>query len=71
MREGKQEGVASPSPVVRPQATMTTLQTLYEGLHLSPDDWQARAVLADWFEETGQQACCPTACGWMIKQRKR
>jgi hypothetical protein len=49
---------------------MTTLQTLYAALHESPDDWQSRAILGDWFEEAGQQnfADCVR---WMIDKRKR
>jgi uncharacterized protein (TIGR02996 family) len=49
---------------------MTTLETLYAGLDQSPDDWEARAVLADWFEEAGRQAVAD-AVRWMVARRKR
>jgi hypothetical protein len=49
---------------------MTTLHTLYEGLALSPNDWQTRAVLADWYEEAGQQAVAD-CLRWMIRRHKR
>jgi uncharacterized protein (TIGR02996 family) len=49
---------------------MTSLDLLYEGLRQSPDDWQAREVLADWFEEAGQQANADCV-RWMVRHRKR
>jgi uncharacterized protein (TIGR02996 family) len=49
---------------------MTTLEALYETLSQSPDDWQTRSILADWFEESGQQACADSV-RWMVAQRKR
>jgi hypothetical protein len=49
---------------------MTTLDTLYEGLVRSPDDWQLRTVLADWYEEAGQQEVAD-CLRWMVAQHKR
>jgi uncharacterized protein (TIGR02996 family) len=49
---------------------MTTLEALYEALSCSPDDWQARQILADWFEEAGQQAHADSV-RWMVRHRKR
>jgi hypothetical protein len=49
---------------------MTTLDTLYEGLARSADDWELRAVLADWFEEAGRQDVAD-CLRWMVKHRKR
>jgi hypothetical protein len=49
---------------------MTTLQMLYESLNQSPDDWQSRSILADWFEDAGQQAFADCV-RWMVKRHKR
>ena len=49
---------------------MDTLALLYESLTLAPDDWQARSVLADWYEEAGDQASAD-AIRWMVRARKR
>jgi hypothetical protein len=49
---------------------MTTLDMLYQELDQSPDDWLLRAILADWFEEAGQQ-CCADAVRWMVRAHKR
>jgi hypothetical protein len=49
---------------------MTPLDTLYEVLHQAANDWQAREILADWFEEAAQQACADCV-RWMVKQHKR
>jgi hypothetical protein len=49
---------------------MTTLDILYQGLDQAPNDWPARAVLADWFEEAGQQAIAD-CLRWMVAHRKR
>jgi hypothetical protein len=57
------------SPVSWGEA-MTTLDTLYEGLIRSPNDWELRAVLADWFEEAGQQSVAD-CLRWMVKHHKR
>ena len=49
---------------------MTTLDTLYEGLTQTPDDWQLRNVLADWYEEAGQQDVAD-CLRWMVQTHKR
>jgi len=49
---------------------MSTLESLYESLVQSLNDWQARSVLADWFEEASQQHAAD-AIRWMIRARKR
>lgn len=49
---------------------MSTPDSLYELLSRSPDDWEARAVLADWFEEAGRQPESDSL-RWMIRTRKR
>jgi uncharacterized protein (TIGR02996 family) len=49
---------------------MSTLESLYESLVQSQNDWQARSVLADWFEESGQQHAAD-AIRWMIRASKR
>src|SRR5437660_18129 len=49
---------------------MTTLETLYESLVQSQNDWQVRSVLADWFEEAGEQGAA--ACRrWVARNRRR
>ncbi len=49
---------------------MTTLDALYEGLTRSPNDWELRAVLADWFEENGRQDVAD-CLHWMVRHHKR
>jgi hypothetical protein len=49
---------------------MTTPDSLYEGLTRAPNDWQLRAVLADWYEEAGQQHVAD-CLRWMVEHRKR
>lgn len=49
---------------------MSTLDSLYESLAQSQNDWQARSVLADWFEESNQQNAAD-AIRWMIRSQKR
>jgi hypothetical protein len=49
---------------------MTTLDTLYEGLTRTPEDWQLRTVLADWYEDVGQQDVAD-CLRWMAMHRKR
>jgi hypothetical protein len=49
---------------------MTTPDTLYESLALTPNDWDTRAILADWYEESGQQFAADSI-HWMIARQKR
>jgi uncharacterized protein (TIGR02996 family) len=49
---------------------MSTLESLYESLAQSLNDWQARSVLADWFEEHNQQHAAD-AIRWMVRRGKR
>ncbi len=49
---------------------MTTPDDLYEGLIRSPDDWHLRSVLADWYEDAGQQDVAD-CLRWMAQHRKR
>jgi hypothetical protein len=49
---------------------VTTLDALFTALEQTPDDWVARAALADCYEEAGLEATA--AClRWMIAQRLR
>jgi hypothetical protein len=49
---------------------MTWLDAFYEGLSESPDDWPTREVLADWFEDAGQQPVADCV-RWMVLHHKR
>jgi hypothetical protein len=49
---------------------MTTPDALYESLVHAQNDWQARSVLADWYEEAGQQHVAD-AIRWMVLAKKR
>ena len=49
---------------------MTTPDALYESLVHAQNDWQARSVLADWYEEAGQQDAAD-AIRWLVRHRKR
>jgi uncharacterized protein (TIGR02996 family) len=51
-------------------STMQTPEPLYEQLRRDPDDWDTRAVLADWYEEAGQQDIA-NCLRWSIQHRKR
>jgi uncharacterized protein (TIGR02996 family) len=49
---------------------MTEPDALYETLSRTPNDWATRAVLADWYEEQGQQPAAD-CLRWMVRRRKR
>jgi hypothetical protein len=49
---------------------MTSRDALYLALAQTPDDWLLRAVLADSFEESGQQVVADCV-RWMIQHHKR
>ena len=49
---------------------MATLESLYEQLTDKPEDWALRNVLADWYEEQGQQAAADSL-RWTVRRRKR
>jgi hypothetical protein len=49
---------------------MTTLDILFAALERSPDDWVARAALADCYEEAGLIATA-SCLRWMLKGRIR
>jgi hypothetical protein len=49
---------------------MTDLESLYETLSRAPNDWETRGILADWYEDAGQQAVAE-ALRWMVRERKR
>jgi uncharacterized protein (TIGR02996 family) len=49
---------------------MTPLDGFDEHLTSQANDWDARAILADWFEEQGSPAVAD-CLHWMVRRRKR